>query len=460
MPHYNNRRRYTSKRTYRGHGAYDTSLDNGRWANRGADIGGYAANMFGIPHSVGAYAGRRLFHYPAKWLGSGAYRKKRRVSRRKGRKYGGHGDYSVSSGNNGTLQPDIPTFDNGSGDSIEVCHKEYIGDIITSSVAGAFKLQEFTINPGDPTSFPWLSELCQTSFQQYRFSGCIFHFKSTSANALNSTNTALGSVISAINYDSTDPSFASRMQMENTSWANSSKPSNDMQIPVECAPRQTTGRGLLFVATNGVLPQHSDAKTYHLGKLSIATTGFQGTDINIGSLYVTYKVRLHKPIMLAPLAQANRALYVRSLATSAAPMGTGTVSGLASNCDTLGIVFNSTQLTINKARLQIGQRFLFTFVWNHDSGASTYPSFSATSGLTTAPNLFGPTAATFFVRWPQPVTTVTTETGLMIAYEVVDDNANQTITLSAATLPANATLNINVLQICGTPALQLGIFSP
>jgi len=440
--------RYPQRR-YSNRGQY--TLETGPWANRGAMLGGGLARAFRMPSELGSWIGRRLFHYPAKWFGSGRYQ--RRAS--------GRGAYQIGpSGNtNQTLQPEIPAFSNADNDSTVIAHREYIGDIITSSTPSAFSIQEFIINPGDPTTFPWLSELCQTSFQQYKFEGCIFEFKSASANALNSTNTALGSVISAVNYDSADPSFGSRMQMENTSWANSCKPSNNMTIPIETHPKQTASRGLLYIANNGVLPQGTDPKTYHLGILSIATVGFQGASVNIGSLYVTYKTRLYKPIMLAPLSNGNRMLFVRTGATTAAPMGTATLSLPAQQCDTLGITFTNTVIVIPRTRLQIGQRFLVTFQWIHDSGASTPPGVGYTAGATPIA-YFGPLGTDTFVSWPTPTGTVQTESGTTSVFEIVDDSVSLIITLAGQTLPANATLNISIVQLTGTPSVQLGIFVP
>lgn len=103
----------------------------------------------------------------------------------------GIGDYTVNY--NTILKPDsVPQFSGNR--TFVVSHREYIQDIVSSSSAGAFKIDSFLINPGDPATFPWLSNLAQ-NFEEYRIHGMIFQFKTTSANALNSTNTALGTIV-------------------------------------------------------------------------------------------------------------------------------------------------------------------------------------------------------------------------------------------------------------------------
>ena len=78
-----------------------------------------------------------------------------------------------------------------------------------------------------------------------------------------------------------------------------------MFIPVECDPKQTgLNNGLLYIINGNNVPTGADPKTYYLGKLFIGTTGLQGTSVNVGSLYVHYKVKLYKPVMTAPASNA------------------------------------------------------------------------------------------------------------------------------------------------------------
>ena len=116
-----------------------------------------------------------------------------------------------------------------------------------------------------------------------------------SADALNSTNTALGQVIMATNYDVNQPLFDSKYEMENTEFSTSVKPSLSAMHPIECARTEST-LNELYVAAGGNIPPGGTASMYNFGNFQIATNGFQAANVNIGELWVTYEVTLFKPI--------------------------------------------------------------------------------------------------------------------------------------------------------------------
>jgi hypothetical protein len=72
-----------------------------------------------------------------------------------------------------------------------VMNREFIGDIITSSTAGAFSANTFYVNPGNANTFPWLSNVA-LQFESYTCHGLLFEYRTMSSDSLNSTNTALG----------------------------------------------------------------------------------------------------------------------------------------------------------------------------------------------------------------------------------------------------------------------------
>lgn len=464
-----------NRRRYGGRGAY--TVYDGPWANRGEIVGRTIGGGFGgLGSDIGGWLGRRLFHYPAKWMGSGAYRKKparapakKKSLKPKRGKYGGGGAYQITGGDG--LRPMPPSFQNDTkDDSVVITHREYLGDIVSSSSANTFKVEKYPINPCAIQTFPVLLSQVAPAYQQYKFEGCIFEFQSFSADALNSTNTSLGAVFACINYDSLDSTPASRAEVENTDWAMAAKPSEDFCVPVECARRQTVMGGMLYNLQTPTVPSGADAKTYFLGNLFIGTTGCQGTSVNLGSLYVTYKVRLYKVAPMKPLPNANRVLLVRTGCTSAAPYGTATDATSGSSgarCDTLGITFTSgTVVTIDNSRLQVGARYLVMLWWYHDSGATTTPSRTWSAGLTNNLGVFpsGNSAANSSnsgqVFVPNPVATTVVESGTVDIIEVVNDNVPQTITLSGSTLPANAILNFSMWQVSGVQSSTLGIYTP
>lgn len=291
---------------------------------------------------------------------------------------GGMGDYSVKE--NVLLSPEPPIIINDSvKGGITFRHREYLRDIYTSSTVGAFSVDSYLLNPGNEKTFPWLSQVA-ANFEQYSLEGCIFEFRSMSADALNSTNTALGSVIIATNYDTLDSNFKSKSEMENYEWGMSTKPSVNMLAPIECAPRQTAITELYIL--NGAAPSGSDLRLYHWGNVQIATVGFQAASVNIGELWVTYQVRLLKPKMFVTLG--NEIGSYRSTNTSytnALPLGNGT---LAVQYDTLSPFIDPPNRNIGFPISSSRKHYLVSITWNGSLVAITYPVFTLTNCTQTA----------------------------------------------------------------------------
>ncbi|QMW68924.1 capsid protein [Crucivirus-468] len=206
----------------------------------------------------------------------------------------GYGAYSKV-GKGGMQGTQAPSIRNGAAEngSIIVSHKEFVKDIKSNSVtAGNFNSDTFRLNPGDDSTFPWLSQISQ-NFQQYQWQGLCFHFKSMSADALNSTNTALGTIIMATQYDATQPLPSTKQEMENTEFAQSVKPSANATHFVECDKQQSV-LSELYVNQNPAA-QSGDRRFYDFGNFTIATEGSQALNTNFGELWVSYQVKLFKP---------------------------------------------------------------------------------------------------------------------------------------------------------------------
>lgn len=239
---------------------------------------------------------------------------------------------------------------NPQGGGVVVRFQEYLSDIITDGSANTFNIQTFIINAANPRTFPFLSQIA-ANFEQYELQGMIFEFKSTSADALSSINTALGTVMMATQYDVLDVPFASKLNMLNYEFSSSVKPSESCLHMVECAPRQTTITEL-YTLYNSNVPEGADPRLYHLGNFHIATTGFQGTDVNIGQLHVTYQVRLLKPKLFTTLGRTC-GYYFRVLDaitdnyTDAFPLGTVNALGVGGLSQTnMEIIQTPTTLTL------------------------------------------------------------------------------------------------------------------
>lgn len=211
----------------------------------------------------------------------------------------GQGDYQIGgiSHNSllGKMSPTVPQFSQGDNGSIRIQHREYITDILSTT---DFAVTEYQINPALTVSFPWLSRIAQ-QFEQYRINGMIYEFKSGSSDSLNSTNTALGYVIGAVEYNALANSFTNKLEMENAIFCSSTKPSLSMITAVECAPSQTP-LPLLYTRLGFENLSASDLRLYDLGRFSLATVGQQAVGSNIGELWVSYDIQLFKTRFIPP----------------------------------------------------------------------------------------------------------------------------------------------------------------
>lgn len=265
----------------------------------------------------------------------------------------GLGDYQVKQNIflSGRL-PEVHNLPAGGGTIIRF--QEYLGDVVTSGIANTFNINSYVINAGNNLTFPWLSQIAQ-NYEQYSFEGLVFEFRSTSADALNSVNTALGTVMMATQYDVSDNVFSSKAEMLNYEFSNSIKPSEHCLHMIECAPRQTTLTELYTLAGNP--PVGYDPRFYNLGRFQIATAGFQGTNVNVGELHVTYQVRLLKPKLSDALGRdISYAVYDLTAAGGVASFG----SAQTRLADNMGITF-PTGNSLRIPSTAIGSDFLLIF---------------------------------------------------------------------------------------------------
>lgn len=225
----------------------------------------------------------------------------------------GKGDYVVNSNSLGkasrNLGAQVPTFSRNQESTI-IEHREYIGDLISSSVSGEFKLDKYTFNPGNAQLFPWLNQIAK-NYEQYEPLGAIVSFKSTSAE-FNASGQTLGTVIIASDYDVYDALYTNKVEMENSTFAVSCKTSENMLHPIECDPKQRATR-LLY---NGPPANVSDRRFHDLCNVQIASVGVGPTDVNLGEIWITYRIRLHKPQLAGDFSGALIANFTNSDNTS------------------------------------------------------------------------------------------------------------------------------------------------
>lgn len=362
--------------------------------------GGYLGGLVPFIGQANGTAAGAAF---SKWLGSGAY--------------------SVESNSlvQKSVTQNVPVMHSG-GESALIRHREYIGDVRTSGTANTFSIDGYALNPGVETTFPWLAGVA-AQYQEYTFKGVIFEFVSTSADALNSTNTALGTVLMATQYRATADAFTNKFGMNNQHYSNDGKPSDNLCHPIECDPKENPYR-IQYVRT-GSVPTGEDPKTYDLGTFYIATTGFQGTSVNVGELWVSYEVELRKPAIPTTLGYSvNMSHYTANAYTDAIPL-----NGWSLEYDTIGLERNGNVITFPENL--VPGLYMFTFAWTGDATAVIAPAFTM-SGMDSSTIWNGSTASRVHAANGQTVSSY------VIALTAYISGSSATLTVGAAgTLPAN-----------------------
>lgn len=202
----------------------------------------------------------------------------------------GFGDYTIKYNSLLDMGHPIPSFGDMSQATV-VRHREYITDIVVPATPGTFTNRTFILNPGNPQTFPWLSQIA-ACYDQYQFMGCVFGFKSTAGDT---ATFALGSVIMASDYDVSDPPYTSKNQMEQSQYCVSSKATVDQIHPIECDPSVGPVAIKYIDHADSVISSFEKRLADH-ALVQIATTGLPGgTSGSIGELWVSYEVALYKP---------------------------------------------------------------------------------------------------------------------------------------------------------------------
>jgi hypothetical protein len=314
------------------------------FADVGSIVGKQVGNFFKMPGLQGV----------GKWLGSGI-----------GSIFGS-GDYQIVGEQpkyNLLMNNQIPKFSTTDRTNI-VCHREYLGDILGTA---AFNNITYPLNPGMSQTFPWLSTIAQ-NYQEYRFHGLIFEFRPLITDFV--TSGAPGVMVMATNYNADATAYTSRIQMENSEYAVSVKPTRDLIHGVECNSSQTV-LNQLYVRTS-TPPVGQDLRMYDLGLTQIAT---QSNPVqNLGELWVSYCVEFFKPIIPSDLGAGVSYWHAgRSTFSSANPLGT---IGVTVNSN-FTVTTTSTSLTWAAVT---GQKYLININWGGSvAGVATYPGVTFTN---------------------------------------------------------------------------------
>jgi len=117
--------------------------------------------------------------------------------------------------------------------------------------------------------------------------------------------------------------------MENYEFSQACVPFESALHPIECDPKQTQCNGIFNVRIPIAIP--GDLRLYDIGRFSIATQGMQAANINIGELWVTYKVCLLKPrLTITTFAPTLLSIPGSQFVSGTAPFGSAYSDSLIS----------------------------------------------------------------------------------------------------------------------------------
>ncbi|QMW68664.1 capsid protein [Crucivirus-119] len=420
----------------KGSGAYDLATQP--YGYYGSKIGRALGTSFYGPAggAVGDVAAGYLGHRIGRMFGSGAYKSKRIPNYTGAHKMiRGSGAYDMpAQGRVITEGTSPPSF--GSNRTI-IRHREYIGNLNSST---AFNLNSYNVNPGDETTFPWLAGIA-TNYQKYRPLGVLFEFKSTSANALNSTNTALGTVMMAVSYNAIASSApGSKMEMLQLEGCTSICPAESAMCAVECAknynPLSTLyiRNGVAFQVPNGA------EQFYDFANFYIATEGMQAANVVIGELWATYEFELLTPV-LNDGQVGNDVNFSNYLLSSGASTSNYFPSPSASlNIQTMNLTFTATTISL-PANITTGCYQLLWYLVG-STGASSAPSI-AFSNAVALPIFSGNTVS-------RPTSTAQSATTQIVVQSFKVTGPNATLTFSGGTILTGSTGgSVELVQLPG-----------
>jgi hypothetical protein len=353
-------------------------------------------------------------------LGVGAGRLGARALRASRMLLSGQGDYhanSIVSGSNTATTPSFGTT------RITMKRRELIGQVVSSSVPGAFTLQKFTVNPADPTTFPWLSQVASV-FETWRPNGMAFEFKSTSGTAVGSTNTALGSVILAPQYNPFAMDPINLVQLEGYTDVVVTVPFENAICGVECNPANRQAGALLVRNANVPAFTLAADTLFDLCDFYVASAGCQGADIVLGEIWVVYSIDLWNPIV--PVAPPVPSAWSTDTFTSSPALNN--IYGGTHSASTMG---SGTQWNLaflgNSADISglVPGRFYVASILLYEN--STLPAITRTLGIGGGAHEIA--SGTTGVMCPSNAIASSTTNYMQIAFQV-DSTVDVNITLS------------------------------
>nr|UOF78957.1 capsid protein [Cressdnaviricota sp.]UOF81294.1 capsid protein [Cressdnaviricota sp.] len=326
-------------------------------------------------------------------------------------------------------------------------HSEYIGDVVSSSSASTFAnavigtsnstYPQLQINAGNSITFPWLANIAN-HFIHYEFDELIFEFQSTSATALNSTNTQLGIILCRTEVDPALPIDGNMSQLLNTNGHRKRMPYESFAVTFPKFGRKLIRTTTGTTSNNWGLATNRDIRNYDGGWFNIATSGMQATSVNLGQCHVHYKVRLYRPYLNLIAIPSSIASFGRIYSSGSAPTISFPFNGTWTNYQSTSTNtpgFSHTTTTITFPTTSVGAYWRVSYLIEGTAGAVTFSSTGTLVGLTAVSSV-GPNA------WTSTGTTVST--GMI---QTTYQQTSPTATCDASTWLAAAPSSVTVARL-------------
>lgn len=257
-------------------------------------------------------------------------------------------------------------FGDGYND-IVITRREYVDDVLSSV---DFQNTTYKLQPSDPTTYPWASRIAPL-FNQWEPLGEIWEFVSLSADALDSKDTALGTIAMTCEYNPSDIPFQSMREVLNNNWTVFTKPSCSLRLPIECSMSERPINPFFIRNAGGTPPD--GLKFYDLGNVQIATEGMQQGGVIIGRLFHSYMLRFKKPQLPTFTPGAGPAMGVRAdNPTSSNIFATNASTGADFNHDLAGATFQGGSTGIGWVSLPSSVSGTFMLSLNIQTVGNTY----------------------------------------------------------------------------------------
>jgi len=288
----------------------------------------------------------------------------------------GSGDYEANLEVNDLVRPPVlasASFAGENGDYVRIRRREFLQDISTSAVAGAFANYVFPINAGMHLTFPFLSQVA-SNYEEFCFDGLVFEFISSASPYI--TGSSLGTVVASMEYNSSMPAYTSKFTMENSAHAVSARLDKNLMYGVECQKGSNVQNCYYVRSGVSTLP----TTTTDLGNFQLALAPSAGvpTSSVVGELWVTYDVILKRPYI-----SGNTGLYHRysGAGTALLPFGTNTITQTNLGASNFSYV-NGTNLAFTN--VAVGDTFVAQWLFVGTGGAViAYPTISFTGAVAT-----------------------------------------------------------------------------